>query len=252
MSVKEITLASAKLEKQINELHFILFIKIMKEATCSRSYKYGKIEDLYIFACGVKKGVYSHPVNFPSPPMTEEEFDDIVEGYQKKRTNYNNGGKNQKGGYLTARTKLYTSLESIGEYIDKVAKGNPSLIILAGYVPTKTSISSKGIPAIPKPSLKFNGRGSLACSCPAIPAALMYGAILTSIPFKSISVNENGLLVIEPDEYDAIREKHMSFSTSRKKSFTGLKPGQRYYLYYFCLNNKGASNIRNPADMISN
>jgi len=213
-------------------------------------FKYVKIETLYEVAIAIKKGIYNNPLVFLSPPMLEADFLAIIENYKSKRTAYKNGGKDQKGEYLTAYDLLITALVDYGVYVDKYALGNESIITLGGYIPTKTSKSDKPLPATPLPELKSNGTGSLVSDCVAVPTASMYGAVLSNVELPNMVVDENGLLKINEVEPFANMAVQMNFSSPRKKTWIGLTSGKLYYVYYFAVNSTGSSLISDPASLL--
>ncbi len=223
----------------------------MNKSKCSKSYKYIKIGDLYEFAIAVKVGIYTHALVFVTPPMTAAAFLAIIDDFKLKRTAYKNGGKDQKGDYLIARDLLYTTLSDFGLYVDPIANGDENIIILAGFVPTKTSTSEKPLPGKPVASLNQNGVGSLIGECPIVSDGQTYGGILTNRPFVGISVTEEGELEITPDPEGAPdRFAKFTFSMARKKTFDGLISGQRYYLYMWSVNTKGAGAISDVVNQV--
>ena len=175
----------------------------------------------------------------------------ILEAYKNKRSDYKNGGKDQKGDYLIARNNLFDALEELGIYVDSVALGDEVIIILAGYVPTKTTKSEKPLPGKPEPEISLAGSGSLAITCPVVPTASGYVAILTNRPFVDISVSDKGTVTTTPDpEGSPDRFFVINASCSREKIFYGLMPTIRYYVYYFAINTKGAGAISDPVNLV--
>ena len=196
-------------------------------------------------------GIYTNILVFVTPPMSETAFNDIIKDFRDKRTAYKNGGKSQKGAYLIALELLFTTLADLGVYVDSIANGDENIIILACYVPTKTSTSEKPLPGKPVASLNQNGVGSLIGECPVVAAGQTYGGILTNRPFVGISVTEEGELEITPDPEGAPdRFAKFTFSMARKKTFDGLISGQRYYLYMWAVNTKGAGAISDVVDQV--
>ena len=171
----------------------------MSRVRCSLSFHQSRVNDFPVFAVGVKDGVYENPTVFATPPIPQTDFESAIGTYYNTRGAYEQGGLAQKGPYLEAKGVLMDMLDTTAEYVDTIAQGNANVITLAGYVPTKESISQQPVPVKPVAvTVKRGSTGQIIAECEKQSAATAYGCIMTAnepLP-ANVVMNGKGQLVV--------------------------------------------------------
>jgi len=224
---------------------------------CSVAYHDFNGYDLETFAHSVSTGIYGHAGSFASPPVVQATLDAAIVTLHNTYEAYKNGGKAQKGDYLTARTTLMGYLDTTGNYVDELPGVNDDLIILAGFTPTKTGESQPVVPVTPTGiTITRGASGEITTDCKPSPGATYYGAIVSARPIPAgFGINGNGQVVVlnknNPEPLMANSSEGgiaviYDLNKSRKKHFTGLTIGQEYYVYYYAANSAGVSQLSDP------
>ena len=219
------------------------------------SFHKSKVNDLPIFAIGVRDGIYLNPDPFDAPPITELNFQKLIDTYTNKRGAYENGGSAQKGPYQAARQALLDGLDQMAVYVDLVAKGDENIILLGGYVPSKGNRSETPSPVQPTGVSVKRGEASgiLIAECENQSVAISYGCIVTvnqPLP-ANVVLNANGQLIFSDTEPSppagtmalstALISGLIDFNPGRKKKFKNLIPGLTYYFVFYAANATGVS-----------
>ena len=212
----------------------------MNDIHCSLSYHQTANSKLENFAVGVRDGWFNNPSVFLAPPETQLIFDGKITAYVNKYSAFKNGGKAQKGPFLTAKTALMTMLDTFAVATDGVALGDEAIILLGGYKPTKGSDSEATVPAQPVVTLKRGTTGVIKADCVKVAGAVNYGCLLSTLALSGdTKIDDGGQLIIASG--DLIRK--MDLNKKRRKQFTGLTPGINYFLYYYASNAAGVSQL---------
>lgn len=230
----------------------------MSKQHCSLSYHKALLDELDVFAVGVRDGIYNNATTFTSPPLTQTAFQALIDNYINTRALYVQGGLAQKGPFRAAKTALINGLDTTADYVDGIANGDANIITLADFVPTKAGDSEGHVPAqTAAPKLERGAAGELLAEVPAVTGAEYYGCILIAgqqlPPF--ITLNALGQLIAvaendnnpnptpdpEPRPLPGSVIVAIDFTKSRKKKFTGLQYHMVYYAYYFAGNATGVS-----------
>lgn len=225
----------------------------MRKVVCSLGYHSSKVNDLPVFAGGVRDGIYGNAVEFATPPIAQVDFQKDIDQYNDTRYAYEQGGLAQKGPYLEAKSKLMGSLDTMASYVSTLANSNANIITLAGFVPTKSNRSGAPKPVTPTDvQLKRGASGQLLAECARQNIVLNYGCILTPeapLPYNVI-INDGGQLVYEPEveasngaAANAAYRVYIDLNPTRKKLFQNLTPGIKYYVTFFAANSTGVSSL---------
>ncbi len=223
---------------------------------CSLSYHRSSPDTLDTFAIGVRDGVFSNPTPFATPPITQVDYQGVIDEYLNKRAAYKQGGKAQKGPYQTARTNLITKLDLLADYVDEIADGNEDTILLSGFVPTKAGSTEPQKPGVPAAiELKRGSTTEIFAQCGPVTGAEYYGCIVVGgkpLP-EGVIIDENGAIVIrkeseptpEPEPVGDVPNGAVAFlldlTKQRTKQFTGLQAHVTYYVYFYAGNPTGVS-----------
>lgn len=230
---------------------------------CLRSYKRLPIKDMPDFASAVEDGIYDNPTVFAAPPLLQADFQALIDAYVAKRGTYVAGGTAQKPAWEAARTALIDGLDTTADYVDTLVNGNENIVILAGYKPTKTVISSVTKPTkIQGVSLTRNDvSGVLIADCKAQDGINSYVCILTEgapLP-DNITISNTGQIRVQEllagsgsdaGSTSGITAVYADFNQSRKKEFEGLTPLQTYYCVFFGINAGGVGALSDPVSII--
>ena len=98
--------------------------------------------DIGGFATGVHDGITKNATIFATPTITPAALLAAINTYASALGAATNGGKAQTLAKNNARAALEDMLRSLAAYVDGIAKGDATVIMLAGFVPT-------GMPANP-------------------------------------------------------------------------------------------------------
>lgn len=211
---------------------------------CSLSYHKFYGSDLETFAHAVGTGIFTHSTPFATPPLTQGAYTTLVETYHDSTEAYKNGGKNQKGDYLTAKTNLMAGIDSLAEYVDELPGVNEDMITLAGFTPTKTGESQAVVPAAPViDGIEQGVRGELIPNCQTVAGADYYGCVVSEVPLEeSIFSLTDGIALITGQSSNPVR---IVITKGRKKNVVNLTPRVEYWFYYFAGNSAGVSQLSN-------
>lgn len=221
---------------------------------CKLSYHYLKIALLQIFAAGVRNGIYTNVAVFMTPAITQAVFEALIADFNTKYDNYKNR-IGSKGDYLTAKSALMAALDTLADYVNGVALGNPDIIILAGYEPTKGSSNNVPPPLQAQNVTITRGTpGTLITDCDPVANADSYGVILVAgseLP-ETVIMSGSGQLEYTDDGLSGSPSGTASaavpmvkviidLNKNRKKTFINLQIGTTYYVYYWSMNAGGVS-----------
>ena len=229
---------------------------------CSLSYHNMPLDEIENFALGVKTGYFGNNPPFVVLPFTESAYNDLILKYVEKRSEYVNGGLAQKGPFLLAKTDLMEATDKVAAEVDKVADGNEEIIILAGFVPTKSGSSGGDKPGQPVVTVKRGISGELIATCAQVAGAKHYGCIVTEgAPLPSfVSITADGKIVIKGTDVapvpgaapePEVTALMVDLTDQREKHFTGLKHDAIYYFYYYAVNTSGVSALSEVVSMVA-
>ncbi len=209
----------------------------MKNRVCKLSFHYFGKSALDTFSNGVKNGIFSNETVFVTPPLTDAQLEQIISNYLNTLAEYEAYGKIKKTAFLKAKEKLINALNSLATYVDTIANGDPSTILLAGYEPTAEGRHDapdlKKIEVILVTPSKVSGQVFIETTAIVDKGVSGYGLILVSGEPLTADNFKNGVLNLTANEGQKII---IDFSKSRRKIATGLDPTINYYCYMFAIN----------------
>jgi hypothetical protein len=234
----------------------------MAKIRCSIGYKKLPLDAIDTFAGGVRDGIFGNPIQFPTSPVLQPAFQACIDDYFNTRSAYKQGGKAQKGPFLLARQKLFTTLDLTAEYVDSVANGNESLILLSGFVPTKgTSTNVPLPPQLVDIELTRGSTGEIFAQSEPLEVGDTYVCIMTAggpIP-SDITISGTGQLTMGDLQQQlagasaSVQQVSMAifdFTRNRKKKFMGLTPGITYWFSFFAINATGVGPLSEPKSIV--
>ncbi|MGE0637303.1 MAG: hypothetical protein AB7G44_16200 [Bacteroidia bacterium] len=230
----------------------------MKNPHASLSYHELPATELKTFADGVATGYYGNNPPFTIQPVTLAVFQALISDYEEKRSDYENGGEDQKGPFLLAKAALINALDQLAAETDKVAINNKDTIILAGFTPTKTPGETVK-PGQGTVTVKRGIAGELISTCSIVEGAKHYGCIMTEgAPLPNwVTISADGRIVLEtnnpmPDPMPGLTpvSVQLDFTDQREKHFLGLKHDVTYYFYFYAVNAKGVGPLSEAVSMV--
>lgn len=220
----------------------------MATPKCSLSFHRISVDLLASFASNVSSNIFGNAGVFATPPVAQPVFEAQIGTYSTARNAYTNGGSNQKAPYEEAKDTLMDTLDQNAAYVDSVANGDPNVIMLAGYTPTKATGSDVPEPEQPtQVDLSRGSTGVLKAECNVQRYAESYVCLMTegAPPPSNIMVNAAGQIVmnsgLNPDGTPTTEPTSLvlDLNKSRKKEFMGLTPGTTYYFVFIVINASG-------------
>ena len=199
-------------------------------------------------ARNVKSSIYQHGDIFTAPPIEENAFDALIIDYSEKYVRYKNGGRIAKGLFMAAHDALFSAVDQLANYVNTVANGKVSIILLSGFVPTDTTSTRLKRPKEPKNvQLKRISTGRIQATCDHQDIAEYYGCIMTEgAPLPSTAhITLGNKLSLRLADLAALNIVHIEIDLGRgrKKLFIGLKNGVTYYFTFYAVNAGGASSL---------
>ena len=194
------------------------------------------------FSHEILNGIFKNELIFISPPLTSAELTHIIADYNVALSVYKANGKNYKTAFLQARKKLIDALNTLAIYVNGIADGDPSIITLAGYIPTagESHIAPQLEKILTITTKVTNVSGQVIIETPAIVGKGVTGYTLILVSGEPLNVENfaNDALVITASEGQQII---ISLTKSKKKVVNGLDSNLIYYAYMYAINATGVS-----------
>lgn len=227
----------------------------MVKIRCKVSYHTIKEVSLGPFALGVRNGIYDNAGTFVTPPILQPAFELLISGYNTTYAAYKDHTESRDELDIS-KAALMTGLDTMSTYVTGVANGDPAIIGLGGFEPTKGSITDVTPPTQPQGVTlnRTNVLGELVSDCDAISNADIFGALLVAnnpLPVDVI-INGVGQIILPaegsgpmagttPGQTPGMSPGIVDLTKSRRKKFSGLQVGVTYYIYYWAINAAGVS-----------
>jgi hypothetical protein len=210
---------------------------------CTSGYHQYGTSALDTFASHVSNGIYSNTIQFVSPTVDNASFSVVQQRFSVAAADYATYGATKKTIFNNAKKTLIDALDLLADYVDSVALGDESLIILSGFVPS-ASIAQSSIPLtkIDSFSVKRTANDSeLAVEIPAINnhGTINYFCICSEGAPIANPIIIDGQLILE----NVTNKIRYDYSKARRKLFKTLTPGVTYYFYVFACNTVSVSPI---------
>lgn len=221
----------------------------MTLSRCNRNYHRMKIHVRGTFASAVLESYYKNNPPFTAPVIPKADFEKLQADYHSTYADYANGGNSQKGAWLMAKTALLQGLDQIADNVDEVANGNELTVAEGGFQPIKTFRSGKNEPPTPEIEKLWHGaEGEILARCKLIEPNIYYGCIISEgAPLPDSVQMMHGRIMFPSGLASAV---YIDETKSRKKTFRNLKPGTRYYVYFFARNSAGVSLLSDTRSII--
>lgn len=214
----------------------------MLQAKCKRDYHKFSDPALETRVNQVSNGIYTNPLIFSSPPISQAEYTNIQEGYITAVSEYNTYGIVKKTALTNSRGKMISTVDLIASYVDDRAQGDESIIILAGFEPTSTTMhSSQPLSVIENFTLTRTNPLEVTVLIPPITGhgSISYFCICSEgAPIENLSI-ANGQIVLD----NVTTKIRFDYTKSKKKVFQGLSSTVTYYFYVFATNAVSVSPI---------
>jgi hypothetical protein len=211
----------------------------MLKSHCTLEYHHFGTTKLDTFASGVANGIYTNPTSFPAPIIAQPAFGGLRTAFSTAAAEYATYGATKKTALINAQKALIDGLDLQADYVNTVANGDESLIILAGFVPSIT-VPQSNIPVEVINSFSVKRTNNIGEIIVEIPAITGHG----SINYICVCVEANPLTTplitngqLKTEAADGL--VRIDVNKSRKKIFTGLTPGVIYYFYVTASNTAG-------------
>jgi hypothetical protein len=213
----------------------------MSKIHCTVVYhKYGS-SVLDTFAGGVSNGIYTNPSVFVNPPFTQDEFDKERALFNAASSDYDLYGAVKKTAFVSARKKLIDALDVQADYVDGIANGDASIILLSGLIPSLPTTSTNApLEKINAFTVKrVDAMVGIAVEIPAIIGygPINYGCIVSEGAPLSVSLMNDGQIMLN----ETTGTVRFDFNKGRKKTFKSLTVGITYYVYVFAINSVSVS-----------
>jgi len=79
----------------------------------------------------MKAGIYKNDTIFKGVPLTEDEMASTIVEFADKRTKWEHGGTDQRHAYNIAIEAIFKRMDTLSEYVDKIANGDADIIKMA-------------------------------------------------------------------------------------------------------------------------
>lgn len=227
----------------------------MEMIRCSLIFHKARVGELSNPAVTVRDGIFDNPALFVTPPIAQPVYQSLVDTYINTYAAYSVGGSAQQGAYRTASIALEQGMDTMADYVNEIADGDANIITTAGFIATK---GSGGLAPEPEQlqdiELARGSTGQILAECEKQDYASVYICILSeNAPLPpDFSLSDSGQMTMNPNYTpgpNAFRGI-IDFGKSRKKKFTGLMPGNTYYVVFFVINTRGVSAMSTPVSII--
>lgn len=214
----------------------------MKKRTCRLSFRYYGNAVLDTFSNGVLNGIFNNELIFVTPPLMSADFKSIITAYNTALSVYKANGINYKTDFLHSKNKLVDTLTALATYVNGIANGDPSIITLAGFIPTAGELHiAPQLEKILVVTVKVpNIYGQVIIETPAIVGKGVTGYALILVSGEPLNVENfaNDTLDITATEGQKII---INLSKGKKKIVNGLDSNLIYYGYMYAVNATGVS-----------
>lgn len=208
----------------------------MSISHCTLGYHQFGTSALDTFANQVSNGIYNNTVQFPAPIIEHDTFSHIKQDFENAAADYATYGAVKKTIFTNTRKKLIDTLDLLADYVDSIANGDESLIILSGFMPSSTipqgniplariemfmvkRTANEGEILVEIPTINHHGTVNYYCICSE------------GVPIENPTIVDSQLIL------DNVTNKlRYDYSKSRKKLFKGLTIATTYYFYVFASN----------------
>jgi len=203
---------------------------------CKLDYHKVSVATLENKATQVASGIYDNATTFSSPPITKDEFTHLQTDFDNAAADYVTYGAVKKTAFTNCQKKLTSTMDLLASYVDGIANGDESIIILSGFTPT-SSMPQSNIPLNRVDTFMLKRTTTPGEILVEIPTIKGHGTISYFCICSEGAPIDAPLIVDQQLTLENITNKvRYDFSKSRKKVFKALTPGTIYYFYSFGCN----------------
>ena len=215
-----------------------------------------KNNDLADSAKEASDAIFGNPTDFPGPyPTTAPTITTLVTTYTGSKAGYKVGGKLAKPAFTNARKGLQGEVVKLGKYVNSIANGNID-ILHASTLPTNEdekdfkALIAGGAIALNIRYFKGLSRQILT-DCDTFGVGVEYLTIICEggILPAGATVDLNGQIKIPGGFAGSICT---NLFLTRKKTFSNLKPGVFYYVYYVLVYKGTVGRLSDPLKAVCN
>ena len=215
----------------------------MRIPVCKLNFRQFSATGLDTFSQLVLAGIYENTTPFATPPIDEANYKAKQQDFLAAYVEYDKYGPVKKTNYLNAKKAMVNILNTLAVYVDSVAFGDASIIILSGFEPSREQPQpSQPVPQINNFSVKRSDSiGEIVINIASLTnyGMVNYGCVcVEGQPLAEISI-VNGQLVF-PQGGPVVR---YDLNKTRRKVFSNLTVGKIYYFYVFGINSVSVSPI---------
>ncbi len=218
----------------------------MKKSKCSLGFQEYTKAEYTLFCERVDVGIYGNSGTFPTPPLTQAEYEVTFAKYSEAEAVYKISPSIGKTHYLVTKDAMNICLVKTAEYVDTVADGDESIINLSGFVPTKTTTTKSTAIIEPATGTVKRGpnTGQITTESKAIKGkgVIIYNIIVSIGAPLPDGCFVNGELRMASSTVNFV----MNITRPRKKVVSNLPPGSTVYVYFLASNPVSAAPIGQP------
>ncbi|MGV9004892.1 hypothetical protein [Flavobacterium sp.] len=213
----------------------------MNIPSCKLNFRQFSGSGLDTFTQLVLAGIYPNATQFLAPPINLSAYTATRNLFVSSFVEYDKYGSVKKTEYIIAKKEMVISLNTLAVYVDSVAMGDASKIILSGFAPSREQPQpSQPLPKVENFSVKRSDNdGEIVVTIGALSnyGMINYGCIcVEGRPLDENSI-VNGQLVV-PEGTQKIR---YDMNKSRTKKFNNLTIGTLYFFYCYAINSVSVS-----------
>lgn len=215
-----------------------------------------KNNDLADNAKEASDAIFGNPTDFPAPyPTTAATLTTSVTNYTGTKAAFKVGGRLAKPAFTTARKVLVGEVVKLGVYVNETAKGNLDILHSSTLPTNEDEKDFKALIAGGAIALNiryFKGlSGQILTDCDTFGVGVEYLTILSEggILPEGASIDLNGQISIPGGFAGSICT---NIFLTRKKTFSNLKPGVFYYVYYVLVYKGTVGRLSEPLKAVCN
>ena len=213
----------------------------MKIQMCKLNFRQSTYSGLDTFAEIILGGLYQNPTIFVTPPYTEAQFVTIKNNFVAAYVEYDKLGPSKKTEFDLAFNEMMAMLNALAAYVNSVALGDASKIVLSGFEPTK-EVNQPAQPLVKPVNYQLKrseNAGEIIVNIASLGnfGVVNYGCLCSEGKDLGEITIANGQLIL-PENATVLR---YDVNKSKLKVFNNLKVGVMYYFYVYAVNSVSVS-----------
>lgn len=223
----------------------------MKIQVCKLDFRQFSFSGLDTFAELILGGLYQNAAIFVTPPYTEEEFVIVKTKFIDAYVQYDKFGLSKKTEFDIAFNNMMAMLNALAAYVNSVALGDASKIVLSGFEPTK-EVNQPAQPLLNQVSYSLKrseNSGEIIVNIASLRnfGVVNYGCLcIEGNELENVSI-VNGQLML-PEGTSTVR---YDLNKSKRKMFSNLKVGVVYFFYVYAVNSVSVSPLSSAQKLMA-